>query len=306
MLTQALKNLAPPAPEKSALTATVGHMEGMLWYEMLSEMNKSGFSADALGTGGDNFQSMFLWNVAQHDFGKYDSSLTDAMLRQVGGQPDAAASVAPGAPAALPDLPGILLQAVQQGGNAAAIGPQVVTAPSAAPAASSSPAHMLLQAENFGKTIWPQLKAAAQFLGVPAVALLAQTALETGWGSAMPGHNLFGIKATDGQVGTLRATHEMIDGVLTPQTASFRDYPSIVASVADYVQQIQAGFPAAAGQRSVQGFAQALQQGGYATDTNYAEKIVHISQSPMMAQVLQAISAAPPPTPSTTNPTGAS
>ena len=228
------------------------------------------------------------------------------MLRQVSGQHDAAASAEPNAPAALPEMPGILLQAVQQGGNAAAIGAISAAALPIAEVQSSVPKNLLQQAEKFGKSIWPQITLAAQFLGVPAVALLAQTALETGWGNAVPGHNLFGIKAVDGQSGTMRATHEMIDGVLMPQTASFRDYPNIAASVADYVQQIQAGFPAATGRKSVQGFARALQQGGYATDVNYAEKIIHISQSPMMARVLQAISAAPPPTQSTTNPTGAS
>ena len=60
-----VNNPAPHAPEKPSLIATVGHMEGVLWYEMLSEMNKTGFGADTLGTGGNNFQSMFLWNVAQ-------------------------------------------------------------------------------------------------------------------------------------------------------------------------------------------------------------------------------------------------
>ena len=43
------------------------------------------------------------------------------------------------------------------------------------------------------------------------------------------------------------------------------------------------------GQSTVAGFAGALQQSGYATDTNYAAKIVNIAQSPLMAQVLQAV-----------------
>ena len=97
--------------------------------------------------------------------------------------------------------------------------------------------------------------------------MLAQSALETGWGNAAPGNNLFGIKAVDGEAGTSRATHEVVDGVMTPQTASFRNYPSTAASVSDYVGQIQAGFQGAVGQSTVSGFAQALQQAGYATDT---------------------------------------
>jgi flagellar protein FlgJ len=117
--------------------------------------------------------------------------------------------------------------------------------------------------------------------------------LETGWGNAAPGNNLFGIKAVDGEPSTSRATHEVVDGVMTPQTASFRDYPSTAASVSDYIGQIQAGFQGALGQSTVNGFAQALQQAGYATDTNYAAKIVSIAQSPLMTQVLQTIGVSP-------------
>ena len=54
---------------KPGVAATVQHMTGMLWYQMLNAMNANGLSPDTLGTGGDNFQSMFLWNVAQNDFG---------------------------------------------------------------------------------------------------------------------------------------------------------------------------------------------------------------------------------------------
>ena len=77
--------------------------------------------------------------------------------------------------------------------------------------------------------------------------------------------------------------------MMTPQTAAFRNYASIAASVSDYVGQIQSGFQNAVGQNTVNGFAHALQQAGYATDTNYAAKIISISQSPLMTQVLQTV-----------------
>ncbi len=143
--------------------------------------------------------------------------------------------------------------------------------------------------KNFAKSVWPQITQAAQALGVPPVAVLAQTALETGWGAAAPGNNIFGVKASGGESGTMRDTHEVIDGVLTSQAASFRNYSNLADSISDYVGLIQFGFSAATGQSTVAGFAQALQAGGYATDMNYASKIVNIAQSPLMAQVLQAI-----------------
>jgi flagellar protein FlgJ len=159
----------------------------------------------------------------------------------------------------------------------------------AAPEATQPTTDLVTQAKNFAKSVWPQITQAAQALGVPPVAVLAQTALETGWGASSPGNNIFGVKASGGESGTTRATHEVIDGVLTPQTASFRNYSDLADSISDYVGLIQSGFSAATGQNTVAGFAQALQSSGYATDTNYASKIVNIAQSPLMAQVLQAI-----------------
>ncbi len=273
----------------SRTATTVQHLAGMLWDEMLTELNQTGFSADTLGTGGDSFQSMFMWNIAQNDMGKYDGALTAAALGQLGGHATSNAAAGPdlaaGAPAALPTTFATIAAA---GGSITAtpLGPPEASAP-AVPGGS-----LLAQAKNFARGIWPAITSAAQKLNVPPVALLAQSALETGWGTAAPGNNLFGIKAADGQSGTTRPTHELVDGTLTAQTASFRDYPSPAASIADYVQQITSGFQNVVGQSTVGGFAQALQSGGYATDAGYAAKIISISQSPMMAQVLQALTGA--------------
>jgi hypothetical protein len=93
--------LPATAPQKPTLSATVEHMTGMLWYQMLSAMNENGNAPGALGTGGDDFQGMFLWNMAQNDFGKYDSSLLKATMRQVGGTDSQAPAAAPVAPSPL-------------------------------------------------------------------------------------------------------------------------------------------------------------------------------------------------------------
>ncbi len=272
------------------MQATVQHMAGMLWYQMLDAMNANGMSADTLGTGGDNFQSMFLWNLAQNDFGKYDSGLIAAATRQIGGAPAQAPE------AAAPEIETPLAQILPSSMLTQ------ITAPSSAPEVAAVSGDLVSQAKSFAKTVWPQITAAAQTLGVPAVAVLAQTALETGWGVAAPGNNLFGVKAVDSQAGSARATHEVVDGVLTPQTANFRDYNSAADSVNDYVGLIQSGYQSATGQNTVAGFAQALQAGGYATDQNYAAKIVNIAQSPLMAQVLQAIGGSSPQANSTGGP----
>ncbi len=248
-------------------------LTGVLWYQMLSALNNTGMDASALGAGGGDFQSMFMWNLSQNDFGKYDSGLIDAAMHQIGG----ASSQAPATST---------ISALAAKGVAAPVTEEAL--PASSQSAPPSP-DLVSQATNFAKSIWPQITAAAQALGVPAVAVLAQTALETGWGASAPGNNLFGIKAGDEAGGTLRATHEMVNGELAPQLASFRDYGNEASSVSDYVGLIQSSYQDAAGQGSVAGFAQALQAGGYATDNNYAAKIVQIAHSPLMAQVLQAV-----------------
>jgi peptidoglycan hydrolase FlgJ len=284
MLLAATHALGNTTAQKPSLSTTVEHMTGMLWYEMLSAMNENGMSSDTLGTGGSDFQSMFLWNLAQNDFGKYDSAMLNAATRQIGGATtEAPTTTAP--PPLTPALP-----STGTGTISAAIQTEALAA---APEASQPATDLVTQAKSFAKSVWPQITQAAQALGVPPVAVLAQTALETGWGSSSAGNNIFGVKAGNGESSTMRATHEVIDGVLAPQTSSFRNYSSMADSISDYVGLIQSGFSAATGQNTVAGFAQALQSGGYATDTNYASKIVNIAQSPLMAQVLQAIGGTP-------------
>lgn len=275
----ALTGGAAPRP---GVGETVQHMAGMLWYQMLQAMNRNGLSKDALGTGSDDFQNMFLWNLAQNDFSKYDTGLIAAAMRQVGGHE----ADIPKAANVQPSLP---LARILPSASA-----YETAAPDALPDAAAASGDLLSQAKNFAAAIWPQISRAAQLLGVPPVAVLAQTALETGWGASVPGHNLFGIKALDSQPGSTRATHEVMDGVLTAQSARFRDYGTLADAVDDYVGLIQSGYQNAAGQGTVAGFAQALQQGGYATDQNYAAKIINLAHSPLMAQVLHAISGSSP------------
>jgi len=255
---------------KPTLAQTATHLAGMLWYQMLSGLNDTGLDAGSLGTGGEQFQDMFLYSIAQNDFAKYDTTLTAAAIRQLGNAASAPPAIQP---APIPVS------------TTSADAPQPL---SSLPAATAT---LPEQAENFARKIWPTIQQAARTLNVSPVAILAQSALETGWGAAAAGNNLFGIKAATGQSGMVRNTHEMVDGVLQPQTAIFRDYASMSDSVSDYVSEIQSNFQNVTGQASAAGFANALQSSGYATDSNYAAKIISISNSPLMRQVLQAVGA---------------
>ncbi len=154
--------------------------------------------------------------------------------------------------------------------------------------------------EGFVASIWEHAQSAAKELGVDARALVAQAALETGWGKRQikhadgsTSHNLFGIKATGwkGQ-SAVAGTHEYVDGVRRNETASFRAYSTPAESFADYVrllktspryqQALQAG-------TDVQGFARGLQRAGYATDPHYAAKIAAIAGGPTIERAVAAV-----------------
>lgn len=158
----------------------------------------------------------------------------------------------------------------------------------------------------FVKAMAPYAAAAARKLGVSPRALLAQAALETGWGAHMPrqadgapSYNLFGIKAGGSWSGA--AVHvptvEYEGGVAVRRLDSFRAYTSPAESFMDYARLLASSprYAAALGQgENVRGFAQALQQGGYATDPDYAEKLVRLADSAPMRAALDALKQALP------------
>ena len=148
--------------------------------------------------------------------------------------------------------------------------------------------------EDFVREIWPLAVRAGEKLGVNPRAIVAQAALETGWGSRLirddagvSGNNLFGIKADSRWTGerVTVTTLEYEGGLPKPQRAPFRAYPDLAAGFEDYVRFLQ-GNPRysealrAGGNSAV--YAERLQSAGYATDPRYAEKIRSIIASPAL------------------------
>ncbi|MDH5822751.1 flagellar assembly peptidoglycan hydrolase FlgJ [Luteimonas sp. RD2P54] len=188
----------------------------------------------------------------------------------------------------------------QASAPAAAAGAPVPAAEAAAAsqAAASFPPR---SPEQFVARIWSHAQQAARELGVDARALVAQAALETGWGKRMitrgdgaTANNLFGIKATGwkGDRATVN-THEYTNGVRHSERADFRAYDSPAESFADYVRMIKNNpryRQALESGGDVRRFASALQQAGYATDPAYADKISSIANGPTLGRALSAIS----------------
>jgi flagellar protein FlgJ len=144
------------------------------------------------------------------------------------------------------------------------------------------------QKRRFLEEIAPHAESAARELGVDPRAIVAQAALETGWGSSTPGdasgpsHNFFGIKAGASWRGASvsSGTTEFVDGVAQGERARFRAYGSVAENVGDYVRVLrEPRYASALGTgENVRAFANALQRGGYATDPDYANKLVAVAE----------------------------
>lgn len=139
------------------------------------------------------------------------------------------------------------------------------------------------RAAEFVSRFLPEARKAAAALGIEPKLLLAQAALETGWGQSLDGdeaarsNNLFGIKVGASWQGSSvgRWTLEHADGVAVRKHEQFRAYTETAASFADYVRLIgnSPRYAAALEQsRDPAAYAHAVADAGYATDPAYASK----------------------------------
>lgn len=145
--------------------------------------------------------------------------------------------------------------------------------------------------DEFVATMLPMAKAAAARIGIDPKYLVAQAALETGWGKSVmraedgsSSHNLFGIKAGQSwQGGQARAiTSEFRDGAMVKETAQFRSYSSYQDSFHDLVTLLQSHDRYKEVVKSADNpeqFVRELQKAGYATDPDYASKISQIAKN---------------------------
>lgn len=142
--------------------------------------------------------------------------------------------------------------------------------------------------EEFIKSIWPQAKAAAANLGLDPKLLVAQAALETGWGKFInkdsageSTNNLFNIKLGNNKTfaSVTVPTTEYTDNQAFKTTAEFRKYASVNESLQDYVHLIRDDARynlARANAQNPARYVEELSRAGYATDPHYGEKILAI------------------------------
>ncbi len=157
------------------------------------------------------------------------------------------------------------------------------TVPGASEAALASYKGGRLSPEEFGRLFGPVARENMRKTGVPASVTLAQAALETGWGSSSIGdaRNLFGIKGT-GPAGTINVpTKEFINGRMVTINDNFRKYNSWQESFDDHAELLQNsryGY-ALKYNKDPNRYAHEIHKAGYATDPDYASKLISIMKA---------------------------
>jgi flagellar protein FlgJ len=250
----------PNSPE--AISAVAKQVEALFLQMMLKSMRDATSAEETNSNEMGMYQDMFDKQVALSIGQHTDLGISRLLKRQLAGKPAATApKLAPGVP----------------------------TASAAAP----TPA-------EFVHRMLPPITRAAGALGVDPMGMLAQAALETGWGQRMPrnadgslSHNMFGIKAGDEWAGARASadTMEVANGVATPRRTTFRAYGSIEESVNDFASLLKNSpryrdVIAAGGDAGA--YIASMGKSGYATDPEYANKLNQILGSDTLRSALAA------------------
>jgi flagellar protein FlgJ len=137
--------------------------------------------------------------------------------------------------------------------------------------------------QDFIAAIAPAAQASAATTKIPASFVIAEAALESGWGAsqlAQEGFNLFGVKADASWTGDVLAmyTREFISGAWVSVPAKWRKYPDWLSCIQDHSAFLldnprYADCFACVG---VEAFVDAVAAAGYATDPDYAQKIMAV------------------------------
>lgn len=251
--------------------------EALLMQQMLNSMRSAnqGFGEEN-NSASSLFRSMQDQQFAQLTALKGGAGLADAIVRQIAAQRSTLTSRQANTSST-------------ESNKASATGPAAKSAAQTMPAVpAKAAASTAAPAGDFVGQLSASAENAAAQLGVSPRVLLAQAALETGWGKRVirnadgsDSHNLFGIKAGSSWGGktTDVTTTEYVAGKAQKRVEKFRAYDSYAEAFSDYADLIKRRYGNAVGAgNNAAGFGQALQAGGYATDPQYASKIAKVAE----------------------------
>ena len=287
----------PTSPQ--AIKAVAQQVDALFLQMMLKSMRDASAevgepTSNEMGMYQDMFDKQIALQLSQHQSLGLGAQLTRQLAAQAAAKankssdPQASAGTATSVPALKP-LP-------RPAGSAP---PSSDTAPAATTPNTSATGAIATSPSHFVSQIYPAIRRAASALGVSPLGMLAQAALETGWGQRMartvagsPSLNMFGIKA-DGNWGGTRATAETVEfsgGVATQRRTAFRAYDSIEASVNDFAGLLTSSpryREAVASGGNVQDYVSAIGRSGYATDPKYTDKLNEILNSSTFRDALK-------------------
>lgn len=291
---QGLNSLRQSAKQDSpeALKASAQQFEGLFINMMLKSMRQATAAAGQEQSQDSQLYTSMLDQQLSQTMAQRGIGLADMMLRQMQRQPGALS----GANAALPgQLPGAGSPVTGTGTNvdANALAPGAVAAKRPLRSVSTPASGVIARVRGFVEGMGQHAEQAAQRTGLPSSFIVAQAALESGWGrrqikmsDGTTSHNLFGIKAGPGWKGKVAevVTTEYVNGIAQRRVAKFRAYDSYAAAFNDYASMLLKNpryqSVLASGQ-TVAGFAQGMQKAGYATDPAYADKLARVIRRTM-------------------------
>ena len=256
--------------------------EGVFVQMMLKSMRQ------ALPQGGilDNqstklYTSMYDQQIAQ-DMSDKGLGMADMMVEQLTGGSKQPSELSGTVPMALDGevLKSMPVQAMEQ-----YLRKVIPTAPDRTTGGAPLPA----DSGQFVSSLSIPAQVASKDSGISHQLIMAQAALESGWGQreiptadGKRSFNLFGIKAGSSWDGptTNITTTEYANGVAKKVQASFRVYGSYVEAISDYIKLLTSNprYAQVASANTPEQAAHELQRAGYATDPNYADKLVSVIQ----------------------------
>ncbi len=289
---EALKREARTDPEK-ALRQVASQFESLMMQMMLKSMREA---ADSAGTTDSQDTKMYKSMLDQQlsvALAKRGIGLAEVMVRQLSRAETPAVEATSPATEIKGAQPAASVSPAKSVTPAPATNLPSVSPALSAPAASGS-SSLPDTARNFISKLWPHAQEAARTTGVAPQFILGQAALESGWGRSeirmadgSGSHNLFGIKAGRGWQGATAdvMTTEYVNGVAVKTVERFRAYGSYADAFKDYANLLAANprYAQVLNERTdPAAFARGLQQAGYATDPNYAEKLTRVITGSIM------------------------
>ncbi|MDE9542811.1 flagellar assembly peptidoglycan hydrolase FlgJ [Xenorhabdus bovienii] len=272
---------------QQGLRQVAQELEGVFVQMMLKSMRSSLPQDGILSSDQTRFyMSMYDQQIAQ-DLSQKGLGFADMIVKQFSNANNVASEQAGTVPMPLDKefLQTLPKQALEQFMR------RTMTAPfsSAASKGSVQSKSLPVSSTDFVSMLSLPAQIASQQSGIPHLLIIAQAALESGWGQreilteeGKPSHNLFGIKAGKHWKGAVTniMTTEYIEGEPKKMHDSFRVYGSYREAITDYVKLLTENprYAKVAQSTTAEQGAYSLQSAGYATDPGYAKKLVSLIQ----------------------------